>query len=484
VKDLQNDITTLTGKQKESKELIDGLLQSRDNLTNDLKTSNYELKCDIVAKDCELAVLKEKLCRNSVLFEAVERETVCVKLAVDETHQLLSSKEDEGNVFPLGGRSGTWKHEEQDDEVNVGDSPSKPHEIIGVEHIVGVERFGVCKDYALQNCQGDMKEEENIAAYLLRVDETANMIKGLGEEMEDLVIVQKVLRSLLSRFDVKVSAIEELKDLDLHGILTAYEMRTELDKPRKRESAFKASKGKEKKVESDDESDEEEETLLVKNLKRGSGKYKAKCPHEKSESDDEEPVKAKKGKPFYKKNFKQRKFEKKNWNQNKKSLCTKEDDSSEEDCSEGDIEELLFMTLEDGKVEAEDAVDEEGEVNLEEELICALGEIKRLKKKTVKQKVQFQEYEEAKQNLHADKEHENTIVDLKTQLIQTGSGSSWKQLDLEAAGSGNKLELTGSGNNKLQLETTGFCFRLVFSFILEAFAALLQYMHQCNVCRR
>jgi hypothetical protein len=47
------------------------------------------------------------------------------------------------------------------------------------------------------------------------------------------VIVQKVLRSLHLRFDVKVYAIEEIKHMkkltmdELFGILIAYEMRIE-----------------------------------------------------------------------------------------------------------------------------------------------------------------------------------------------------------------------------------------------------------------
>jgi hypothetical protein len=41
-----------------------------------------------------------------------------------------------------------------------------------------------------------MKEDENISNYFLRVDETVNEIIGLGEEIEDSVIVQKVLLSL------------------------------------------------------------------------------------------------------------------------------------------------------------------------------------------------------------------------------------------------------------------------------------------------
>ncbi|MBR8591677.1 retrotransposon gag domain-containing protein, partial [Acinetobacter baumannii] len=71
-----------------------------------------------------------------------------------------------------------------------------------------------------------MKDEEDMAAYLLRVDEIVNRICDLGEKLEDAIIVQKVLRSLPMRFDAKVFAIEEMRDLDalkmdeLHGILT------------------------------------------------------------------------------------------------------------------------------------------------------------------------------------------------------------------------------------------------------------------------
>jgi hypothetical protein len=52
-----------------------------------------------------------------------------------------------------------------------------------------------------------MKEDENIAAYFLRVDETMNESIGLGEELENFVIVQKVLRSLPIIFDPKISSL-------------------------------------------------------------------------------------------------------------------------------------------------------------------------------------------------------------------------------------------------------------------------------------
>ena len=60
-----------------------------------------------------------------------------------------------------------------------------------------------------------------------------NAIRGLGEEIKGSVIVQNILRSLPMRFYHNISALEERADLatlrkdELHGILIAYEMRTE-----------------------------------------------------------------------------------------------------------------------------------------------------------------------------------------------------------------------------------------------------------------
>jgi hypothetical protein len=59
-----------------------------------------------------------------------------------------------------------------------------------------------------------MKEDEDITAYFLRVDETVNAIIGLGEEIKESVIVQKVLRSRPMRFIHKISALEETSDLN------------------------------------------------------------------------------------------------------------------------------------------------------------------------------------------------------------------------------------------------------------------------------
>ena len=75
-----------------------------------------------------------------------------------------------------------------------------------------------------------------------------NAIIGLGEEIEESVIVQKVLRSLPMIFNPKISAREERSDRNsismdkLHGIFIAYEMRIEQENLNVKEAAFKASK--------------------------------------------------------------------------------------------------------------------------------------------------------------------------------------------------------------------------------------------------
>jgi hypothetical protein len=120
------------------------------------------------------------------------------------------------------------------------------------------------------------------------VDEIVNTIKGLGETIDEKFVVQKVLRTLPSRFDPKISSIEEMKDLDsltmdeLHGILTTYEMRTMQENPSKHEATFKASKGTNSKghqtYDSSEEESDAEEANFVRRLKKGTGKYKGKLP--------------------------------------------------------------------------------------------------------------------------------------------------------------------------------------------------------------
>jgi hypothetical protein len=117
-----------------------------------------------------------------------------------------------------------------------------------------------------------MNEDKIVRKYFLRVEELVNAMKGLGEKIEESILVQKILRSLLDKFNPKVSAIEELNDLknlsidQLLGTLTAYEMRINKDKSITREASFKEDEN----IDSDLDDIEEK---FVRRLKKGSGKY-------------------------------------------------------------------------------------------------------------------------------------------------------------------------------------------------------------------
>eukprot|EP00253_Pinus_taeda_P002313 PITA_02313 len=82
-----------------------------------------------------------------------------------------------------------------------------------------------------------------------RVDETKNTLEGLGELVETKIVVRKILRTLPTRFNPKVSILEDRSNLtnlsvdELHGILTTYEMRIEEeDDTSHLETTFVASK--------------------------------------------------------------------------------------------------------------------------------------------------------------------------------------------------------------------------------------------------
>ena len=70
------------------------------------------------------------------------------------------------------------------------------------------------KESKLQTYKGQfenlkMKEEENITEYLLRVYEIVNAIRGIGGEIKEKDVVNKVLITLPIRYESKVSSLEE-----------------------------------------------------------------------------------------------------------------------------------------------------------------------------------------------------------------------------------------------------------------------------------
>jgi hypothetical protein len=57
--------------------------------------------------------------------------------------------------------------------------------------------------YRLQFEQLKMNEDEIIKKFFLRVEGRVNSMKGLGEKIEDVFLVHKILRSLQNRFNQK-----------------------------------------------------------------------------------------------------------------------------------------------------------------------------------------------------------------------------------------------------------------------------------------
>jgi hypothetical protein len=241
-----------------------------------------------------------------------------------------------------------------------------------IQNIYGDKKV---KEAKLQTYRGQfeqlkLKEDENIPAYFLRVDEIVNEIIGFGEEIEESIIVQKVLRSLPMRFNPKILTLEERLDLnsiimdELHGIFTSYEMRNEQENPDVKEAAFKASKRSKKKKKEQEEyisnsdflKDDEEVANIVKRLNKGIdhryrgnlplicfncdgiGHFSNKCPHKKKINDESYS----KGKHAYKGRRNTKKIF-------KKILCTKEDISSsdEDEVSDSETRRVLFMAVKD-----------------------------------------------------------------------------------------------------------------------------------------
>lgn len=150
--------------------------------------------------------------------------------------------------------------------------------------------------------QMKMKEGENISQYSERIKESVSAIRAVEGDIVDETMINKVVRTLLPIYAIRVSKIQEVRcnpnnDINLDalvGRLTAFEL-DNFDNfspnPRNLESIFKAkltldrrgenSKGKQ--IASEEEDDTEEdleiiESLLPRRLPKGKGKFKGKIP--------------------------------------------------------------------------------------------------------------------------------------------------------------------------------------------------------------
>jgi hypothetical protein len=122
-----------------------------------------------------------------------------------------------------------------------------------------------------------MPEEETIGEFYTKISNLRNSMVSLGKQISDVKLIQKILKSLLERFRIKVITIEESKDLEemkieeLVGSLQTYEY--SLPPTRKAKTiALKASKASKKKsrVSFDEDSDIDEDAvaMLAKKFER------------------------------------------------------------------------------------------------------------------------------------------------------------------------------------------------------------------------
>ncbi|KAA0025551.1 gag-pol polyprotein [Cucumis melo var. makuwa] len=96
-------------------------------------------------------------------------------------------------------RKSELKWTKEEDDATVGNSRA----LNALFNAILISRFE-----ALQ-----MTEDETIAEFNVRILDIANESDALGKKMLNSKLVRKVLRSLPSKFNMKVTAIEEANDL-------------------------------------------------------------------------------------------------------------------------------------------------------------------------------------------------------------------------------------------------------------------------------
>jgi hypothetical protein len=117
-------------------------------------------------------------------------------------------------------------------------------------------------------------EDETFGEFYSKMSDLRNQMVSLGKTVSDVKLIHKILRSLPERFRIKVTIIEESKDLEemkieeLVGSLQTYELSLPSVKKLKT-IALKASKKKVEVSYGDDSEDEEKAVaMLAKNFGR------------------------------------------------------------------------------------------------------------------------------------------------------------------------------------------------------------------------
>ena len=119
-----------------------------------------------------------------------------------------------------------------------------------------------------------MEENESVDEFYAKLKDIVNLAFNLGETILEPKIVRKVLRSLPERFHAKITAIEELKDIDkiplteLVGNLQTYELGlTRISKTGKEKSMALKAKSSETNESLDDE-DSKMKSYITRQFKK------------------------------------------------------------------------------------------------------------------------------------------------------------------------------------------------------------------------
>ncbi|KAJ4789254.1 polyprotein [Rhynchospora pubera] len=110
----------------------------------------------------------------------------------------------------------------------------------GSSKVIAIKLQGLRREFETLS----MKQGESIQSFLTRVTAIVNQIRSCGEDLSEQTVVMKVLRSLTTKFDHVVAAIEESKDLttymfdELMGSLQAHEVRLNRSEEKDDSKAF------------------------------------------------------------------------------------------------------------------------------------------------------------------------------------------------------------------------------------------------------
>ncbi|XP_059663447.1 uncharacterized protein LOC132309113 [Cornus florida] len=119
-----------------------------------------------------------------------------------------------------------------------------------------------------------MEERKTVAEYMFKINDLVNNMRALNEDIKDVDVCKKILRSLTSRFNPKMTILED-KDLsevkidELQASLTAYEMRIGVPAVHRRDAALKAKEVvEETETKSNDNLEEDEVAYLAKKFRK------------------------------------------------------------------------------------------------------------------------------------------------------------------------------------------------------------------------